>query len=91
MKNILVRHVKDTLVSITTGEVVSCNPASNTPPYTPYRLGFRPAGTSGPYEQVDISGNIATFCPLGVEAVSFLFRRVPGHEDVFAIELDPLK
>lgn len=91
MNSILCRQVGDTLVKADTGEVLSCNPSSLKAPYGPYRIGFRPPGTDQEYEKVAISGNIATYNPVG-EAVAYLFMpSVPNTPaGTCAIAMEPL-
>jgi len=73
------------------GQVLSLNPSSNAPPYGPYHFGLRPSGTNGPYEQVDIGGNIATYNPTGHEAVRFIISSVPNAAMPLAMDQEPLK
>lgn len=88
---ILCRHNGSTLERINDGAVLSCNPTSTKHPYGPYHFSFAPAGTNGPYEQVNISGNIATYCPLGNDGVRYLISPVPNAgAGALAINPEPL-
>lgn len=88
---IIVRPEGSTLVRVVDGAVLSCNPSSTKPPYGPYHFSFAPSGTNGPYEQVNVSGNIATYCPLGNDGVRYLISPVPNAgADACAISPEPL-
>ena len=91
MAQYLCKSVGNTLGTLD-GHVLSCNPSSNNPPYGPYHFTLAPNGTNGPYEQVAISGNIATYNPLSKDAVSYLLVPVPNAGDgVLSLSDSPLK